>query len=428
MDDNRQISDICKEKGQKFAQETGFVLGNLKFGLYHILEIEDSLDEADRRTKKLEEIEKQNKAKKEETEKQETQRQNAENDLNDINDNCTKEIQTKQNEQNKCESEIQKTERSIKTLQDKRTKGSEDARNGTLEYHFVQIIFWTWTTALICLYFFFWYNSLFFQSTSNYTSIIDSKFFITAFSEKDFIGLFVSLLLTAIPLGLSYLFHSNKSKWMIYGALGLAFLIDVFLAYRIVEHVFISKKFMGDIPKELSFSIWQCLKNVSFWLIFAISFLAYFVWGIFFLKLRDLKRPDAALENEINELEKKKNNQMGALEECKSAIKNLNEQLSNAEKSKNEKIVEANNRIKEISAELKENEKIMNYVKYKRTTTKLDLKMKSSFFYVGYMSAYRDNAPKRKSDDDLSEELGKKEAIIDAFVDEVEKSGKYLFI
>ena len=425
--ENRQISDICKKKGQEYAQETGFVLGNLKFGLYHILEIEDSLDDAERRKNKLKEIEEQNQTKKDEIEKQETQRQNTENELNGIKENYAKEIQTKQTEQNKWESDIQKTERSIKTLQEKRAKGSIEARNGTFEYGFVQIIFWTWTAALICLYFFFWYNSLFSQSTSNYTSIVDSKFFITAFSENDFVGLVVSLLLTAIPLGLSYLFHSKKSKWIVYGALGLAFLIDVFLAYRIVEHVFISKKFMGDIPKELSFSVLQCIKDISFWLIFAISFLAYFVWGIFFSKLRDLKQPDAALENEIIELENKKNNQLGTLDECKSTIKNLNERQSYEEKSKNEKIVAINNKIKDINSELKENEKIMDYVKHKRITTKLDLKMKSSFFYAGYVSAYRDNAPKKKSDAELSDEL-QKEAVIDAFVKEVEESGKYLFI
>ena len=77
---------------------------------------------------------------------------------------------------------------------------------------------------------------------------------------------------------------------------------------------------------------------------------------------------------------------------------------------------------------LEENEKILETIKIKPITTELDLKMKVSSFYVGFVKAYRDNSPKGKTENDLESEIKGKDSVVDSFVEEVKKSGKYIFI
>jgi len=47
-----------------------------------------------------------------------------------------------------------------------------------------------------------------------------------------------------------------------------------------------------------------------------------------------------------------------------------------------------------LKKELEYNEKNLETIKIKPITTELDLKMRATSFYVGFIKAYRENSPK----------------------------------
>ena len=179
-----------------------------------------------------------------------------------------KEIEKLKKEANSHNSKLNSKGKEIEHNQDKLKKGKGTSRRDIFEYTFIRIAFYAVTAALVFVYFFFWYNALFasHSNANTYTSVIDSQFFITAIYDNNYFGLIVSTLLVALPLLLSYFFHSkdNKAKIITYGTLIFALAIDVFLAYRIVEHVFASKIFMGDTSVlGKSFTLLAGLKQTS---------------------------------------------------------------------------------------------------------------------------------------------------------------------
>jgi peptidoglycan hydrolase CwlO-like protein len=407
----KTILEICTEKGQEYAEEMGYALYNLKYGFYRVLELGEELEiSKQRKESKVKEIE----------ENITNTKTNIVNKTKNIQ-SIEKELDKLKTDSNSYTSKIKRKEKEIELNQDKLKKGKGVNRRDNFEYYFIGILFVAITLAVVSVYFFLWYNA-FFASHSNantYTSLIDSRFFITAFTESNYWELAVSFVLVALPLFLSYLFHLKKDSPVIrYGALILALATDIVLAYGIVEGAFLSKIFIGDFSvTDVKFNLWYCLTSKDFFLLLLIGFFAYLVWGLVYFKFKVLRTPDQHLENTIDKLEEEKNNFSHDLDECNSNIKNQEERRDNEIKN-----------VDELKKRLEENEKILETIKIKPITTELDLKMKVSSFYVGFIKAYRDNQPKGKTESDLESEMKGKDSVVDSFVEEVKKSEKYIFI
>lgn len=399
----KNILEICVEKGQEYAQEVGWILSNLKYGFYRVLEIGGETEEL--KHKKIKEIEENIISTKIEIESSTNNIQSIEYKL----DKLSREAYSYTNK-------LKITEKEIKNNTDKLKKGRD-----IFEYNSIRIAFYATTVACIFVYFFLWYNALFFSySDANiYTSVIDSQFFIIAINNGNYLGLVVSLLLTAFPILLSYFFHSkdNKLKIINYSALCFAFAIDVFLAYRIAEHIFVTNKSIGIFAAQENFTLFKCLSDMSFWLMLSISFFVHIIWGMVFFRLKALKRPDEHIEILIDKLQEEIITLSNNLDECNSNIKNQEAKHYN----------EINN-IEYLKKELEYNEKNLEKIKIKPITTELDLRMRATSFYVGFIRAYRDNLPIGKSEKELENEMNGKDSIVDSFVEEVKQSGKYLFI
>lgn len=412
---SKTILEICTEKGYEYAQEIGCALSNLRYGFYRVLELGEELEESKiKKENKVKEIEENITKTKTEIDNKTTNIQSIEKEL----DKLKKECNSYTSERNKKEKEIEHNNERLK-------KGEGAFHRDKLEYGFIMIAFCAITVALVFVYFFFWYNAFFSSANANtYTSVIDSNFFITAITDNNYLGLIASFSLVALPLTLSFFFHSNlhskdtKAKVITYGTLLFALAMDIFLAYSIVEHVFASKIFMGSVI-EKEFTFWECLKDISFWLILSISFFAYLIWGLVFFKLKDLKKPDEAINNTIKNLENEKIAISSNLDECNFNIKFQEEKRDNEMKN-----------VENMKKILEEIEKNLETIKVKPITTELDLKMKVSSFYVGFINAYRKTQieERGRTNKELENEMNGKDSVVDSFVEEVKQSGKYLFI
>jgi len=137
-----------------------------------------------------------------------------------------------------------------------------------------------------------------------------------------------------------------------------------------------------------------------------------------FFKLKALKKPDEHIENKIDNLQEEKITLSNSLDECNANIKNQEEKRENDTKE-----------IENLKKRLEENEQNLETIKVKPITTELDLKMKVSSFYIGFIKAYRDKQGDRgKTEKELENEMNGKDSVVDLFVEEVKQSGKYLFI
>lgn len=200
----KTILEICTEKGQEYAQEMGYALYNLKYGFYRVLELGEELEiSKQRKESKVKEIEENITSAKTDIVNKTANIKSIENELDKL-----------KTDSNSYVSKIKRKGKEIELNQDKLKKGKGVTRRDNLEYYLIGILFGAITLALVSVYFFFWYNAIFasHSNANTYTSLIDSKFFITAFTEGNYWGLVVSFLLVAFPLFLSYLFHLKKDS------------------------------------------------------------------------------------------------------------------------------------------------------------------------------------------------------------------------
>lgn len=409
--DTKSILEICTEKGYKYAQEVGCAIYNLKHGFWRVLEIGEEIEQS-----------KQRKEKKIKEKEDKISKTKLEIDTKSTNvETIDKELKRLKIERNSFTNKINSKEKLIKHHKDELKKGNGASRRDNFDYRFIRFILPLATVAIVFVYFYLWYNSLFvsYDNANTYTSIFDPNFLTTAFREGNYFGLIISPVLVALTLLVSYFFHfflSNKKKTIAIGLLLLILSVDILLSYRVVKHTFLSQKFLGDTNLiNVNFSVSQIL-NVEFGLLLSISFVTYLLWGLAYLRLKHLSKPDEQIQDTIKQLQEEIIALTNDLDECNSNIKIKEENSHNVK-----------NNIDSLEKSLEESEKELEKIKIKPIIIELDLKMKVENFYVGFHKAYRENSSRGQSESELEKEMKDKDLIIKEFMDEVKKSGKYLF-
>ncbi|MDR1414931.1 MAG: hypothetical protein LBI96_03885 [Odoribacteraceae bacterium] len=230
-------------------------------------------------------------------------------------------------------------------------------------------------------------------------SIFDAKAFANAFQDGFTALLFISFFVVlGLALGLIFDYFLKKKGNIKYWAIPVvivAFILDFFIAYEIVEKIYNIKK-EGSFVIMPDITIDMALQQVNFWLIIFAGFVAYIIWGIIYYVFgREHEKFDAVKYN-IKKREEK-------IEEYKDECKKIKDKIQELETDKTATL----SRIKILKNELSG---IIVLVS--------DVKQYIGEFFVGWLSVMNGNGKSRT-------DIEKCKEIKENFIDDLHKNAFY---
>jgi hypothetical protein len=372
--------------------------------------------------------------------------------LQDDKNDCQKKISDQpiilEKEQLKIDRKIQQSNDKVEKMIAERDNPNKKVANKGSKWNrnLNRIIFWNLTISLLLFYWSAWYNGLFSNffneqieggSASSVLKVVMNPYFIyeAIVETYNYLGLIFSLVLTSIPLGVATLLHEKADKksnnrwgitWTSALSLIIALVLDFILAYKIVEEIYNYKRFNGVVANE-AFSVMKCFSEITFYLIFLISFVTYFVWGIFYSKMTKQKDTgdviNAKIEKEqdaIKDFEfKKKENGVNS----KLKINKLEERLNII---KNNITLEEDN-ISSLKNEMTLLEHKITLLREKIPLSLFEINRRIDAFFVGWITNYNGHQS-RNAASSLNQQVEKFEKYKIQFLQELKSDDRFFLL
>lgn len=371
-----------------------------------------------------------------------------ENDLVDLNKKMSDETINLKKKQDKVDHEVKGIESKIDLLKKEKNtpRGDIENRGNRWDRRLTKVIFWGLTMSLFLFYWSAWYNGLFSNffydeiqnngaAASVFKAVMNPYFIYEAIAESyNFLGLAFALFLTSVPLGVATLLHNNSSykslrEWNVKPIAAVSLLIaltlDFLLAYKIVEEIYNAKRFLGEVSNE-PFSAFKCFSEITFYLIFLISFITYFVWGVFYGRITKDKNNTDVIDLQIyHEIEKM--NKLILNKEENDADSTLIMVEFKSNKSQIERKISAKkNELELLDKDIINSKERITSLSKKISLSMIEVKKRVDAFFVGWVKNYSEHT-KQKEAKDLKSKVEDFEKYKYDFFKDLEKDDKFYF-
>lgn len=222
------------------------------------------------------------------------------------------------------------------------------AKTGEVEVNIIPFAIGSLITLLLTLYLFIFYSSVAYSALfgggqtkitiSN--ALFNTSVFNNAASQSGG-TLAMVFLLPAVFLGLGFLIHDaleKKRVGILVGIVLVTLLFDGLMAYKIAQNNYNVLYNQGVYVKE--WSIGYAFKDIDFYLILALGFVVYIIWGYlldFSIKKWQESQPNNAISLKIESLMLRKENLQNELLEVNTLLNQLFADVKTIEDEKNNK-------------------------------------------------------------------------------------------
>lgn len=268
-------------------------------------------------------------------------------------ENSIKEIQEKktiiENERNKLQGQdLLLAEKELRNAEEKIYQFIRNPKEFVREEkdNFMQWIYGLLTVALAFFIYFFYasvvYSAIFRDVTISKFTIYNSIFYPRVFEEafaKGITAFMITILAPFIFYALGMILDnikkrtsgkSFKEKLGFYFILVSAFILDSLFAYHISERIYNSKA-INTYENFKPYSITDAMVDLNFWIIIALGFCVYLIFGYLFNLYNELRTNSSLYEKVRKQLELDKEKAQEKLNLIKSKIENLDEEIKKLE-------------------------------------------------------------------------------------------------
>lgn len=163
-------------------------------------------------------------------------------------------------------------------------------------------------SLLIALFLFFFYSNVIYSAlfrdiTINKFTLYDSIFYSRTFEDaysKGISSLIIVLLAPFVFLGLGIVFDNVKAIHKKFFVAVFTFLLDALFAYHISERIY-NAKAINAFENFKPYTILDAIIDLNFWMIIALGFFVYLLFGYIFSKFNEQRRS----KSKFNEVENK---------------------------------------------------------------------------------------------------------------------------